>query len=77
MGLTFFNAASGRGLERVIRPEVFGIAALQFLFNRLIAGGPKTPEVLGDLYGPSGRREQVNENGDPVVDQAGCVALSE
>lgn len=75
--LSFFDAASGRSLKGIVGPEVFGVAALQFFFNRLITGGPKTGEVLGDLNGSSGWREQMNENGDFAAHQAGRVALSE
>lgn len=75
--LSLFYLASGRGLKRVIGPEVFGVAALQFFSHLRVTGFPKTCEVLGDLNGASGRREQMNENRDPPVDQAGRVALSE
>lgn len=64
-------------MERIVWPKVFGITAFQFFFDGLITGGPKTGEVLGDLDGAFGRREQMNENGDFAVDQAGRVALSE
>lgn len=75
--LSFFDAASRRGLEGVIGPEVFGVAALQFFFDFRVTGLPKTDEVLGDLNGASGRREQMNEDRDSPVDQTGRVALSE
>lgn len=64
-------------MKGIVGPEVFGVAALQFFFNRLITGGPKAGEVLGDLNGTPGGREQMNEDGDSAVDQAWCVALSE
>jgi len=75
--LSLFNAAGGWGLEGIVGPGMFGVPAFQFFFDCLIAGGPKTGEVLSDLDGAFGWREQMNENRDSAIDQAGSVALSE
>jgi hypothetical protein len=62
-----FNPSGGLGGQRVVRPEMFRIAALQLFFHLRVAALPKAGEIGGDLDGAAGRREQVEEEGYPAA----------
>jgi hypothetical protein len=51
---------------------VFGVAAFEFLLNFGVSALPKTREILSDLNGAPGWREQMNEDRDLAIGYGGC-----
>jgi len=50
-----FGPGSGCGVERIIGPMVFWVAAFEVFFDFVIAALPEAGQVLGHLYRAAGR----------------------
>src|SRR5690606_8176134 len=57
----------GFGDQRVVRPVVLGVAALEVLLHLGVGVGPEAGQVLGDLYRPVRRRQQVQFQAHPAA----------
>src|SRR5690606_40135054 len=53
--------------ERIVRPVVLGIAALELLLDVRVGARPEAREILRDLYGAMRGREQVQYDGRAPV----------
>ena len=63
----FFHPSHRLGGKRIVRPEMFGVAALQFLFHLRIAALPEGAEIGGDLDRPPGGGKEVKEQRHPAA----------
>src|SRR5271169_2927878 len=54
-----------------------GVAPFEFAFHIGITGAPEAREVARDLHGPSGGREQVQEDRHAPVRHARCFGKTE
>ena len=54
-----FGPRRGLGLERIVRPSVFGITPFEVFFHCMVTARPKAREVLRDLHRAARRRKQM------------------
>src|SRR6185295_6249859 len=72
-----FHPAYGRGTQRVIRPRVFWITTAELLAHLVVAGCPEVGQILGHLYGASGRRKQMQQDRRAALSECRGLETSE